>query len=363
MGFLKSLILIFAMLSWFPQGAWAGAVELLLWQPTPEHTAFVIAKRETETPAQAVERYQSSFNQDPDLVSVMGKQLNLPLGQVFQISDLNSGKGSDSVLTALMANASFDYEPDSWRIKNFKKPLEASGAKVIAIPIAPMVGLSPAEAAEFRAQLTSVIDMAIFMGGDDLDPEVFGRENRHSTRIHPSRDKEERALVRAFYAGGRTFLAGICRGHQMIVSSLDKTAELVQDLGIEHGLPSHMKVMHPLLVRPTGTSMDQAFRALPSGSMAYSLHHQGFMDLSEKSPFEVIARDEHGVVEATALKSGRGFTVQYHPEKMDWSVSIAFFGALVTETQRYQSKFKFDSSPRRPMRRPVQRMCVDLFAS
>ncbi len=51
----------------------------------------------------------------------------------------------------------------------------------------------------------------LLAGGEDMDPTLFGQENRGSRGIDRARDQAELALLDAFCQAGRPVLA-ICRG-------------------------------------------------------------------------------------------------------------------------------------------------------
>ena len=67
----------------------------------------------------------------------------------------------------------------------------------------------------------------VLCGGGDMDPVLFGQENRGSNPPDRERDRAELALVEAFLTWKRPVL-GICRGMQVLNVFLGGT--LIQDL-------------------------------------------------------------------------------------------------------------------------------------
>lgn len=64
-------------------------------------------------------------------------------------------------------------------------------------------------------------------GGSDIDPALFGQENRGSRTIHRDLDEKQLALARLFAEAGKPIL-GICKGCQVINVCFGGT--LLQDL-------------------------------------------------------------------------------------------------------------------------------------
>ena len=58
-------------------------------------------------------------------------------------------------------------------------------------------------------------DGLLIPGGADVNPVLYGQENTASEGIDDSRDADEIALAKCFFAAGKPVL-GICRGHQVL---------------------------------------------------------------------------------------------------------------------------------------------------
>ena len=179
--------------------------------------------------------------------------------------------------------------------ENYKKALRAAGAEAEG-------GYCPAAGPGF--------DGLLLCGGGDMDPALFGQEDRGSHPPDPERDRAELALVRSFLGAGKPIL-GICRGAQVLNVALGGT--LVQDLG---------RTLNPFHVWDRGDKVHPI--SAPEGSLlrrlygpvfpVNSAHHQ-----AADRPGEglwITARSEGGVAEALE-DMGRGLLgVQFHPERM-----------------------------------------------
>ncbi len=128
---------------------------------------------------------------------------------------------------------------------------------------------------------SSDVDLIVFSGGADINPDIYGEENYHSyCNLH--RDKRE-IDVFDFAQENDIPCFGICRGHQMLNALVG--GKLIQHIDIPHPSP----------------------HILDSGQIVNSLHHQGVI----KTPLDILGSFE-GVVEIT--KGEKIFSVQFHPE-------------------------------------------------
>ena len=153
-------------------------------------------------------------------------------------------------------------------------------------------------------------DGLVLVGGDDMDPALFGRENTHSKGIDRARDEAELALLDAFYAAGKPVLA-ICRGFQVVNVWLG--GDLVQDLPPAlapfHGGGEGDRV-HPVRA-VEGSLLHRLYGPVFSVN---SVHHQALGRLGRG--LSVTARSEGGVVEAVEHETLPLIAVQFHPERM-----------------------------------------------
>ena len=153
-------------------------------------------------------------------------------------------------------------------------------------------------------------DGLVLVGGDDMDPALFGRENTHSKGIDRARDEAELALLDAFCGANRPVLA-ICRGHQVVNVWLG--GDLLQDLG---------RLLAPFHRKEEGDQVHLVRTA--EGSLLHRLygevfpvnssHHQGLGRLGKG--LAATARSEGGVIEAVEHETLPLISVQFHPERM-----------------------------------------------
>ena len=153
-------------------------------------------------------------------------------------------------------------------------------------------------------------DGLVLTGGGDMDPALFGQENRGSRSVDRARDDAELALLDAFCGAGKPVLA-ICRGHQVVNVWLG--GSLTQDLG--PGLvPFHQKEegdqIH--LVRAAEGSLLR--RLYGPVFPVNSSHHQGLGRLGRG--LRETAWSEGGVVESAEHQHLPLICVQFHPERM-----------------------------------------------
>ena len=153
-------------------------------------------------------------------------------------------------------------------------------------------------------------DGLLLAGGGDVDPALFGQENRGSRGIDRARDRAELALLDAFCGANRPVLA-ICRGHQVVNVWLG--GDLLQDLG-RPLVPFHRKEegdqVH--LVRAAEGSL--LHRLYGEVFPVNSSHHQGLGRLGKG--LAATARSEGGVIEAVEHETLPLISVQFHPERM-----------------------------------------------
>ena len=155
-------------------------------------------------------------------------------------------------------------------------------------------------------------DGLVLCGGGDVDPALFGQENRGSDPPDPARDLAEAQLFRAFYQAGKPIL-GICRGMQIINILLggDLIQDLPHDIAVFHGGVKY-DLFHPIR-----TAEGSLLRSL-YGPICHvnSFHHQAVDRLGEG--LVPIAWAEGGFVEAIVHTASPILGVQFHPERLTW---------------------------------------------
>lgn len=143
-------------------------------------------------------------------------------------------------------------------------------------------------------------DLIVFSGGEDINPILYGEDNRHSY-FNADRDLLELEILRMGIALGKKLL-GVCRGHQLINAHLG--GKLVQDLR------SDLKINHPGFHKLKDIA-ENSFAGRYFSSGVNSLHHQGVIKAGEGLN---VTSFYGGVIEST--ENENIITVQWHPEFM-----------------------------------------------
>ena len=150
----------------------------------------------------------------------------------------------------------------------------------------------------------------LLCGGGDLDPALYGQENRGSQPPDPVRDQAELALFQAFFQAGRPIL-GICRGMQLINVALGGT--LIQDLPQPvlsfHGGTDHDRI-HPIRAAE-GSLLHRLYGPV---FPVNSYHHQAVDRLG--AGLRATAWAESGFAEGLEHPSLPLLAVQFHPERL-----------------------------------------------
>ena len=154
-------------------------------------------------------------------------------------------------------------------------------------------------------------DGLLLTGGDDMDPALFGQENRGSQGIDRARDDAELALLKAFLGASKPVLA-ICRGHQVVNVWLG--GDLIQDLG-PNLVPFHRQDEPGDRIHPVRAAEGSLLHRLYGPIFPVnSSHHQALGRLGRG--LTVSARSEGGVIEAVEHDTLPLISVQFHPERM-----------------------------------------------
>ncbi len=151
----------------------------------------------------------------------------------------------------------------------------------------------------------------LLCGGGDLDPRLFGQENRGSHPPDPVQDEAELALVRYYLQAGKPVL-GVCRGMQVINVALGGT--LIQNLPPgtreKHIGQGGKDQIHPISLAPEGF----LGKLYGTSLTVNSWHHQAVDRLGEGLRPSAWALE--GFVEALEHQSRPVYGVQFHPERM-----------------------------------------------
>ncbi len=189
--------------------------------------------------------------------------------------------------------------------QHYYEAIEAAGAITVAFPLT--------EHLEFVDHYAEMVDGLLFVGGDDVHPDLYGEQL--DPLCHPQmprRDHFEVALIKSAYLKRKPIL-GICRGLQIMNVAFG--GSLHQDLSYRTGAGNHSQVgeldfstRHSVRVAPN-TLLHRLTGA--TGFETNTAHHQGINKLG--NGLIVSAESVDGVIEAI---EGEGFTlgVQWHPE-------------------------------------------------
>ena len=208
--------------------------------------------------------------------------------------------------------------------------IEAAGGAPVLIP--------PLGDEDILRELPGRVDGLVLVGGEDLDPCVFGQEIHKETRRMFSRRQEfDLCLIRVALAARLPILA-ICGGHQEINVALGGT--LHQHIPDAYGI----QVIHTRADDLSRTGREQTHSvAIEDDSLlarvvatirieVNSSHHQSIDRAGEG--LRAVATAQDGVVEALEYADGAGagflLSVQWHPERMrERPEHSALFEALV----------------------------------
>ncbi len=150
-------------------------------------------------------------------------------------------------------------------------------------------------------------DGLILAGGGDIDPSFFGEKNCGSNPPDKLRDECEFELFRKYFKENIPIF-GICRGHQIINVFLGGT--LIQDISDKknHAAKNGADNIHKTEI--TGGILKELYGNF---LITNSSHHQAI----GKTGADIIPTQFcENIIEGSEHKSGRIFSVQWHPERM-----------------------------------------------
>jgi len=162
-------------------------------------------------------------------------------------------------------------------------------------------------------EMVKSVDLVIFPGGADINPEIYGQLNFCSGVDIDSirRDIYEIKVLEIAKSLAKKVL-GVCRGHQLVNAALGGT--LIQEVGwiLPH------RAYHELL--DAEGIVGEFFETVNS------LHHQGVLSPGDG---QTVTSTFGGIVEST--ESENIITVQFHPETMNDTQASRFFQYILQD--------------------------------
>ncbi len=224
--------------------------------------------------------------------------------------------GSDE-RALLVANSPADHSPSHQRVNNFGKHF----SRTFVVPVGAALNLNRQDENSFYRELSLHFGLFIFMGGDDLDPSLYGQKKTWSINTKRFRDVLEVRLIRFIYFNSQRKILGVCRGLQNVFTALG--GQLNQDVNYDlktkevHNKGGH----HSILFSETQNSvLKNILTGLPQDTVD-SHHHQSARENSVTGTiFQVSARSLDGVIESLESRDRQVLLVQFHPEMADNNV-------------------------------------------
>ena len=193
--------------------------------------------------------------------------------------------------------------------ENYIRCVENAGGVPVLLP--PLVDPAPA------ADILRRLDGVLFVGGEDIDPGVYGEEPLPGYEpVPPHRGTFDLELARCALNSDLPILA-VCYGAQLLAVVTGGTLwqHLPDQLpdGLEHRGKYPDLPLHPVTLEP-GTRLSRIF-GTAAGEVNTS-HHQGIRTLGED--WIVSAASPDGVIEGFERPGDRFVVgVQWHPELME----------------------------------------------
>ncbi len=307
--FIAAILFLFQFLA---STSFAEALRLFEWSPGKTIAPLILPVRASETPEIAAQRYLQELSKNPDLMELFQGQL--PDVRLQGFKPLNDYRRESRAL--MIANLPKDFTMNSQRVSNFKSIFKKGGQQSYILPINANLGLSLSETRDLFVQIAERFPLLVAMGGDDVEPALYKKENIRSRNTIPARDNFESQLIKSYVAQEKGFLLGVCRGSQLTSVALGYS--LIQDVPAQIGEKvAHGNDWHNVEILKTKNNLLNGLLSDGSSKLyVNSLHHQSVI-YKDGGPLEIAARSHDGVTEATEFKNGRGLLLQFHPELMN----------------------------------------------
>ena len=227
----------------------------------------------------------------------------------------------------------FDEKDSRYELNgDYVTSIEKAGGLPLAIPFCDETDSIP--------RLLDLFDGILFIGGDDLDPSLYGESwHEKAIRIHPRRQGFELALV-AEVERRRMPALGICLGCQLLnVHRGGSLHQFIPDLNltpaIEHRKADRPSPRHSVSIDPK-TQLGLAIGQTEMETNSY--HMQAIRRLGRN--LRLVASAPDGVIEGFEDPDLPLFAaVQWHPERLhDRSEQLALFRLLVEKSAAARSR-------------------------
>ena len=223
-----------------------------------------------------------------------------------------------------------DQQPDRYELQTpYVISIEKAGGLPLAIPHSTNLALIP--------QILDLLDGILFVGGDDLDPAIYGQPwHPNAVPIDPRRQTFELALL-ADVEHRRLPTLGICLGSQLInVHRGGSLHQFLPDLPrpnpIEHRKAERDRPTHPVTV-----ALDsQIGRAIGKPNIIANTYHKQSVDRIGRN-LRVVATAPDAIIEAFEDPDMPLFAaIQWHPERLhDLEEHLALFKLLVHKAAEF----------------------------
>lgn len=175
----------------------------------------------------------------------------------------------------------------------------------------------------YRTTLPPETDLIVLTGGSDVNPVYYGEPAHTSTRVNPTRDSQERAIIQKAHEE-KIPCVGICRGAQFL--SVMNGDKLIQHVGLGHSKP------HYVLYEGSEYLVNSTHHQMMVGArgevIAFSKDVADTYEDGDKK--QVILKDGHEP-EVVWYDATDNLCVQFHPERSDKYQSEHLFNQLLEE--------------------------------
>lgn len=298
-----------------------GSIQLFIVQPTPQHEKYIIAAQDGESPVQAMTRYKNLLRQNPHLQTLVSReqlqQFSFGYGKRFELGQ------KPAVL--ILANRGYDLSAEEksggqQRVQKFKDKLGTTN-DVYIMPVAGALGLTKANRDLYYKTLAENFSGVVALGGPDINPTVYGDQNRDARDVNLVRDQYEIHFLKYWIQAKKGFLFGVCRGHQLISAALG--FKLIQHVE-NHG--DGKWIDHP--VKFLKTKNDFLRRAAGVNEMVVNSYHHQAVQYRAHPDVDLAAVSPDGTVEALESKDGKIVSTQFHVEFMEDIFSQRIFNKI-----------------------------------